>query len=43
MNKDASFEFGEHCASFVEAQIAGGRFGSVDEVLRAGLRLLEEQ
>ena len=31
----------EHICSFVEAQIASGRFHTASEVVRAGLRLLE--
>nr|WP_244973328.1 type II toxin-antitoxin system ParD family antitoxin [Paraburkholderia rhynchosiae] len=33
----------EHLASFVRAEIAEGRYGTVSEVVRAGLRLLEEE
>jgi antitoxin ParD1/3/4 len=32
-----------HLHDFVEAQVASGRFGSVSEVVRAGLRLLERE
>lgn len=43
MAKNTSFVIGDHFASFVEAQIATGRYGSASDVVRAGLRLLEEQ
>ncbi|MFP3558501.1 type II toxin-antitoxin system ParD family antitoxin [Paraburkholderia sp. SIMBA_049] len=33
----------EHLASFVKTEIANGRYGTASEVVRAGLRLLEEQ
>ena len=33
----------EHFDRFVEEQVASGRFTSASEVLRAGLRLLEQQ
>jgi antitoxin ParD1/3/4 len=33
----------EHLASFVKTQIVNGRYGTASEVVRAGLRLLEEQ
>lgn len=32
-----------HFESFVQQQLATGRFNNVSEVIRAGLRLLEEQ
>jgi antitoxin ParD1/3/4 len=41
--KSASFSLGEHFDQFVEAKIAEGRYGSASDVVRAGLRLLEEQ
>lgn len=32
----------DHFAAFAEERVRSGRFESVDEVVRAGLRLLEE-
>ena len=43
MSKNTSFSLGEHFSSFVEAQIDQGRYSSASDVVRAGLRLLEEQ
>lgn len=43
MNKNTSFSLGKHFTSFVEAQVDQGRYSSASDVLRAGLRLLEEQ
>jgi len=43
MSKNTSFSLGEHFSSFVEAQVGRGRYNSASDVVRAGLRLLEEQ
>ena len=42
MTKNTSITLGAHFAGFVESQVATGRFNSTSEVVRAGLRLLEE-
>lgn len=41
--KNTSFSIGEHFSSFVEAQVEQGRYSSASDVVRAGLRLLEDQ
>jgi len=41
--KHASFSLGDHFTRFIEAQVARGRYSSASDVVRAGLRLLEEQ
>ena len=40
--KNVSFSLGEHDRSFIENQVLDGRFGNKTEVVRAGLRLLED-
>jgi antitoxin ParD1/3/4 len=42
MSKNTAVSLGDHFAEFIERQIARGRFASASDVVRAGLRLLEE-
>jgi antitoxin ParD1/3/4 len=39
----AFFSIGDHFMNFVESQVKEGRYSNASEVLRAALRLLEEQ
>jgi antitoxin ParD1/3/4 len=43
VSKNTSVSLSDHFADFIEGQIASGRFASASDVVRAGLRLLEEQ
>ena len=42
MAKNTSISLGKHFEQFIEKQVAGGRFATASEVVRAGLRLLAE-
>ncbi|MCP1388354.1 type II toxin-antitoxin system ParD family antitoxin [Corynebacterium sp. TA-R-1] len=43
MARNTSVTLGDHYSNFVADQVASGKFETSSEVLRAGLRLLEER
>jgi antitoxin ParD1/3/4 len=43
MGRNTSISLGNHFEDFIESTINTGRFNNASEVVRAGLRLLEEE
>lgn len=43
MNRNTSISLGSYFDSFIRRKIAAGRFKNASEIIRAGLRLLEEE
>ncbi len=43
MNRNTSISLGSYFDKFVKGRISEGRYKNVSEVIRAGLRLLEEE
>ncbi len=43
MGRNTSVSLGDHFEDFVDKRVSTGRFTNASEVIRAGLRLLEEE
>lgn len=43
MNRNTSISLGSYFDSFIQSRISAGRYKNASEVVRAGLRLLEEE
>ena len=43
MGKNTSFSLDEHYSSFIEEEVASGRYRSANDVVRSALRLLEDR
>lgn len=43
MGKNTSISLGNHFDDFIEKKVNSGRYGSVSEVIRSALRLLEQE
>jgi len=43
MNRNTSISIGDYFDKFIQSRISAGRYKNASEVVRAGLRLLEEE
>ena len=43
MAKNTSVSLNDHYLEFIETEVGSGRYGSASDVVRAGLRLLEDR
>jgi len=43
MGRNTSISLGDHFENFIQSTVSNGRFNNASEVVRAGLRLLEEE
>jgi antitoxin ParD1/3/4 len=43
MGKNTSISIGNHFEEFIQSEVKSGKYGSVSEVIRSALRLLERE
>lgn len=43
MGKNTSISIGTHFEEFIQSEVSSGKYGSVSEVIRSALRLLERE